>query len=159
MSQITSQLPTTLNPEIGGRYVYDENFWKRYRSVWILSCHLSFPTALTLFTHHLILCFKCVRCCVDKYGWHNCILSEHGMMWKQLYIEKLIQERLEDFDSQTVRAFVSIISINFLNLTFLINVIIISPPLPRKISTFYLIYGTHAWTIFSQSHLDSVPAT
>lgn len=41
------------------------------------------------------------RCCVDKYGWHNCLLSEHNLMWKQLYFEKLLQEKLEDFDSVT----------------------------------------------------------
>jgi hypothetical protein len=41
------------------------------------------------------------RCCVEKYNWHKCILSEHGMMWKQLYFEKLLQEKLEDFDAQT----------------------------------------------------------
>lgn len=69
LAQITSQLPSTLSPVVGGRYVYNENFWK--------------------------------RCCVDKIGWHNCNLNEHGMLWKQLYFEKLIQERLEDFDSQT----------------------------------------------------------
>ena len=28
MSQITSSLPTTLNPVVGGRYVYNESFWK-----------------------------------------------------------------------------------------------------------------------------------
>ena len=61
MSQITSQLPTTLNPEVGARYVYNENYWK--------------------------------KCCVDKYGWQNCILTEHGMLWKQLFFEKLVQER------------------------------------------------------------------
>ncbi len=41
------------------------------------------------------------RCCVDKYGWHKCHLAEHGLLWKQLFFEKLFQERLEDFDSQT----------------------------------------------------------
>lgn len=41
------------------------------------------------------------RCCVDKYGWHNCQLEEHNLLWKQLYFEKLIQERLEDFDAVT----------------------------------------------------------
>lgn len=41
------------------------------------------------------------RCCVDKYGWHNCHLNEHNLLWKQLYFEKLLQERLEDFDAQT----------------------------------------------------------
>jgi hypothetical protein len=41
------------------------------------------------------------RCCVDKFGWHNCQLSEHGLLWKQVYFEKLLQEKLEDFDPQT----------------------------------------------------------
>lgn len=41
------------------------------------------------------------RCCVDKYGWHNCHLDEHNLLWKQLYFEKLLQERLEDFDAAT----------------------------------------------------------
>jgi hypothetical protein len=41
------------------------------------------------------------RCCVDKHGWHNCQLAEHNLCWKQLYFEKLLQERLEDFDSLT----------------------------------------------------------
>lgn len=39
------------------------------------------------------------RCCVDKYGWHNCNLSEHNLLWKQLFFEKLLQEKLEDFDA------------------------------------------------------------
>eukprot|EP01033_Poteriospumella_lacustris_P008109 gene8109-5837_t len=41
------------------------------------------------------------KCCVDKYGWHNCQLEEHNLLWKQLYFEKLVQERLEDFDAVT----------------------------------------------------------
>lgn len=41
------------------------------------------------------------RCCVEKYGWHSCKLSEHGLLWKQLYFEKLLNERLEDFDVET----------------------------------------------------------
>jgi hypothetical protein len=41
------------------------------------------------------------RCCVDKFGWHNCHLSEHNLLWKQLFFEKLLQERLEDFDAVT----------------------------------------------------------
>lgn len=41
------------------------------------------------------------RCCVDKYGWHNCHLHEHNLLWKQLYFEKLLQEKLEDFDAVT----------------------------------------------------------
>lgn len=38
------------------------------------------------------------RCCVEKYGWHNCNLGEHNLLWKQLFFEKLLQEKLEDFD-------------------------------------------------------------
>ena len=41
------------------------------------------------------------RCCVEKFGWHNCHLSEHGLLWKQMYFEKYVQERLEDFDPAT----------------------------------------------------------
>lgn len=41
------------------------------------------------------------RVSVEKYGWHNCVLSEHGLMWKQLFFEKYLQDRLEDFDSQS----------------------------------------------------------
>lgn len=41
------------------------------------------------------------RCCVDKFGWHNCQLDEHNLLWKQVYFEKLLQERLEDFDAVT----------------------------------------------------------
>jgi hypothetical protein len=41
------------------------------------------------------------RCCVDKYGWHNCHLHEHNLLWKQLFFEKLLQETLEDFDAAT----------------------------------------------------------
>ena len=41
------------------------------------------------------------KCCVEKYGWHGCKLSEHGSLWKQLYFEKLLTERLEDFDIET----------------------------------------------------------
>lgn len=40
------------------------------------------------------------RCCVEKFGWHNCNLAEHGFLWKQLYFEKLLQEKLEQFDPQ-----------------------------------------------------------
>jgi hypothetical protein len=67
MAEITSQLPLNLPPEIGARYIYNENYWK--------------------------------RCCVEKYGWQNCRLAEHGFMWKQMYFEKLVQERLEEFDT------------------------------------------------------------
>jgi Leucine Rich repeat len=38
------------------------------------------------------------KCCVEKYGWHGCKLSEHGLLWKQLFFEKLLTERLEDFN-------------------------------------------------------------
>jgi Ran GTPase-activating protein (RanGAP) involved in mRNA processing and transport len=41
------------------------------------------------------------RCCVEKYGWHNCNLHEHGFLWKQMFFEKYMQERLEDFDPET----------------------------------------------------------
>lgn len=41
------------------------------------------------------------RCCVEKYGWHNCNLLEHNLLWKQLYYEKLIQEKLEEYDAVT----------------------------------------------------------
>ena len=41
------------------------------------------------------------RCCVDKYGWHNCNLTEHNLRWKQLFFENLLQEELENFDSVT----------------------------------------------------------
>jgi hypothetical protein len=37
--------------------------------------------------------------CVEKYGWQNCVLAEHGFSWKQLFFEKYLQERLEDFDN------------------------------------------------------------
>lgn len=40
------------------------------------------------------------RCCVEKFGWHNCHLAEHGFLWKQMYFEKLLQEKLEQFDPQ-----------------------------------------------------------
>lgn len=41
------------------------------------------------------------KCCVDKFGWHNSNLSDHNLLWKQMYFEKLLQERLEDFDAAT----------------------------------------------------------
>jgi hypothetical protein len=41
------------------------------------------------------------RCCVEKYGWQNCHLHEHGLLWKQMYFEKLLTEKLEDFDIQS----------------------------------------------------------
>ncbi len=41
------------------------------------------------------------RCCIERYGWQNCNLDEHGLLWKQMYFEKLLQEKLEDFDPLT----------------------------------------------------------
>jgi hypothetical protein len=41
------------------------------------------------------------RCCINKFGWHNCQLIEHGLLWKQIYYEKLLQEYLEDYNLQT----------------------------------------------------------
>lgn len=41
------------------------------------------------------------RRCVDAHGWHGCDLSEHGMSWKQLYLERHVQSVLEDFDAKT----------------------------------------------------------
>lgn len=41
------------------------------------------------------------KCCVEKYGWHNCQLEEHNLLWKQLFFEKLLKEKLEDFDAVT----------------------------------------------------------
>jgi len=41
------------------------------------------------------------RCCVEKFGWQNCHLHEHGLLWKQMYFEKLLTETLEDFDIQS----------------------------------------------------------
>lgn len=41
------------------------------------------------------------RCCVDRYGWHNCQLLDHGLLWKQVFFEKLVQEKLEDFNAQS----------------------------------------------------------
>jgi hypothetical protein len=41
------------------------------------------------------------RCCIERYGWQNCNLDEHGLLWKQMYFEKMLQEKLEDFDPLT----------------------------------------------------------
>ena len=38
------------------------------------------------------------RCCIDRYGWAGCQLIEHGQIWKQLFFERYLQDRLEDFD-------------------------------------------------------------
>ena len=69
MSDIVSNLPSTLSPVIGARYIYNENYWK--------------------------------RCCVEKFGWHHCHLTAHGYLWKQMYFETLLQERLEGFDAMS----------------------------------------------------------
>lgn len=69
MAEITKALPVDLDPVIGARHVYNENYWK--------------------------------RCCVEKFGWHRCNIFEHGFLWKQMYFEKVLQERLEDFDPET----------------------------------------------------------
>ena len=69
MAQITQALPVDLPPIIAGKYVFNENYWK--------------------------------RCCVQRFGWQNCHLEEHGLLWKQMYFEKVLQEKLEDFDPQT----------------------------------------------------------
>lgn len=36
-------------------------------------------------------------CCLNKYSYHQCLLNEHNLLWKQCYFEKLIQEILENF--------------------------------------------------------------
>lgn len=41
------------------------------------------------------------RCCIARFGWQNCNLDEHGLLWKQMYFEKELQEKLEDFDPLT----------------------------------------------------------
>lgn len=37
------------------------------------------------------------RCCISRFGWEQCFLIEHGLTWKQLFFEKLLQEVLESF--------------------------------------------------------------
>ena len=69
MAQITQALPATLPPIIAGKYVFNENYWK--------------------------------RCCIERFGWQNCNIEEHGLLWKQMFFEKVLQEKLEDFDPQT----------------------------------------------------------
>lgn len=41
------------------------------------------------------------RCCMSQPAWKNMQISDHGLTWKQLYLEKHLQERLENFDSAT----------------------------------------------------------
>jgi len=38
------------------------------------------------------------RCCVEGKKWTNCLLSEHGFNWKQLFFEKNLQDLLETYD-------------------------------------------------------------
>lgn len=49
------------------------------------------------------------RCCVDGKKWTNCLLSEHGFNWKQLFFEKNLQELLETYDPklQTLESLVA----------------------------------------------------
>lgn len=37
------------------------------------------------------------RVCTEGRKWTNCLISEHGMSWKQLFFERLIPELLESF--------------------------------------------------------------
>ncbi|TMW63000.1 hypothetical protein Poli38472_005618 [Pythium oligandrum] len=41
------------------------------------------------------------RCCMSKSAWKNLQISEHGLTWKQLFMEKNLQDMLEGFDSST----------------------------------------------------------
>jgi hypothetical protein len=41
------------------------------------------------------------RCCIERFGWQNCNIDEHGLLWKQMFFEKCLQEKLEDFDPMT----------------------------------------------------------
>jgi len=41
------------------------------------------------------------RRCVEEFGWQNCDITQHGMMWKQLYFEKYIKQRLEGLSQDT----------------------------------------------------------
>ena len=38
------------------------------------------------------------RCCVERFGWQNCQLAEHGLTWKQLFFEMYLQQRLEEYE-------------------------------------------------------------
>jgi len=31
------------------------------------------------------------RCCIERFGWQNCNLEEHGLLWKQMFFEKVLQ--------------------------------------------------------------------
>ncbi|RLN63763.1 hypothetical protein BBP00_00003888 [Phytophthora kernoviae] len=38
------------------------------------------------------------RCCLSKTQWKNIQITDHGLTWKQLFLEKHLQDLLEDFD-------------------------------------------------------------
>lgn len=39
------------------------------------------------------------RCCMNKLAWRNLQIEDHGLTWKQLFLEKHLQDLLEDFDA------------------------------------------------------------
>lgn len=39
------------------------------------------------------------RCCMSKSAWKNLQINEHGLTWKQLFLEKHLQDLLEGFDA------------------------------------------------------------
>lgn len=39
------------------------------------------------------------RCCMSKLAWKNLQIEAHGLTWKQLFLEKHLQDRLEAFDA------------------------------------------------------------
>lgn len=41
------------------------------------------------------------RCCLSKRAWRNLQIEAHGLTWKQLYLEKQLQDELEAFDAST----------------------------------------------------------
>ncbi|KAG7396113.1 T-complex-associated testis-expressed protein 1 [Phytophthora boehmeriae] len=41
------------------------------------------------------------RCCLSKTQWKNIQITDHGLTWKQLFLEKHLKDLLEDFDSST----------------------------------------------------------
>eukprot|EP00903_Cladosiphon_okamuranus_P010296 g9745.t2 len=40
------------------------------------------------------------RRCVEKLGWQNCQIAEHGLTWKQLFFEAHVSTQLETFDAK-----------------------------------------------------------
>ncbi|KAL4105568.1 hypothetical protein PRIC1_003629 [Phytophthora ramorum] len=38
------------------------------------------------------------RCCLSQTQWKNTQIADHGLTWKQLFLEKYLQDLLEDFD-------------------------------------------------------------